>query len=364
MGHHAGVAVVVAEEAVGREVADNLLHIHRLRRPPLRQGLQGRDYPLPVRLGDVGLGVVKDIGVVLRAVPAVPQAQIAVPAAVGEAAGSLRPVPRTHSGRRRLPRPLRRPVPRGTARDAVLRGPDAGSASARRSSAGHPDLPVRTHTPLLRAGLVQRTPVPAKVPPEKCLLHALHRQVQPPVLPVDGEEGEAAQRRGHAGVGHHGIAEVVLEAGVVLNNIVQTQLIQPIETLVSVVVVKLNFEAVAAAAHTLHGGEGGVPLGPKAHISARLPVNHHRAGDILLIGTARQEVRPVVHDDIDGVNPVRIKEPVGVGRLGGGSGAVRRLCVHQHQHGCEQHQGRCRHTDFVNVLTGAHGVTPYSRRCS
>ena len=66
MDHGAGVAVKVTHKVVHYKVADHLVHIyHTLNILTLIQLLERGDEPVLVGVGDVGFGVVKDIGILV-----------------------------------------------------------------------------------------------------------------------------------------------------------------------------------------------------------------------------------------------------------------------------------------------------------
>ena len=60
---------------------------------------------------------------------------------------------------------------------------------------------------------------------------------------------------------HHLIGQIILHIGVVLNDIIQTELIQSVIGVGTVKAVEFNFEAVAVIAVGLHLSQGGVALG-------------------------------------------------------------------------------------------------------
>ncbi len=88
MDHGPGIAVPVADEAVDHEVADHLLHVHRVLDVPLAaQDLQRGNETGLVRRRDGGFGVVKNVGVAVGIIVNVLQLYIAAAhAAAGEAA--------------------------------------------------------------------------------------------------------------------------------------------------------------------------------------------------------------------------------------------------------------------------------------
>lgn len=118
----------------------------------------------------------------------------------------------------------------------------------------------------LAVGLVQLPIAAAVVALEEGFLHALHRQVQAPILAVYGDVHKAAQGGVHPKGAHQLVAQVVFQHGVVLNQVVQAQLVQAVVSQGVVVVVELHLKAVAAVAVLLHLGQGGVSLPPDGHV--------------------------------------------------------------------------------------------------
>ena len=107
----------------------------------------------------------------------------------------------------------------------------------------------------------------------------------------------------HAEITHHLIGEVVLHIGIVLNDVVETELIQAVVADRTVIVVKLNFKAVSVVSIAGHLGQRGIALGPDGYVVIALVVDDHRAQFVLLVGTALQEPLPIIHNDVDGVDP-------------------------------------------------------------
>ena len=77
----------------------------------------------------------------------------------------------------------------------------------------------------------------------------------------------------------------------------------------AVVVVKLDFEAVALAAKLPDRGKGRISLRAGGNIFIRFAIDDHCAGLIFLVLAAFNERVPVVHHDIDRVYPRRVKKP-------------------------------------------------------
>ncbi len=151
--------------------------------------------------------------------------------------------------------------------------------------------------------LVEFSVIAAVVALQEGLLHPLHRQVETPVLPVDGEVDIAAKRGIHTKVAHHLIGEIVLHIGVVLDNVVEADLIQAVVVDGAVIVVKLHFETISVVAIAGHLGQRGISFGPDGHILIALVVDDQVTQDVLLVGAALQEPLPVVHDNVNGMDP-------------------------------------------------------------
>ena len=64
--------------------------------------------------------------------------------------------------------------------------------------------------------------------------------------------------------------------------------------LAAVIVVKLDFKAVAVAAIAFHLAERGVPLRAQPDVFIGLAVDLNAAGDILFIGTPGEKALPVL----------------------------------------------------------------------
>ena len=99
------------------------------------------------------------------------------------------------------------------------------------------------------------------------------------------------------------MGEVDLHIGIVLNDVVETELIQAVVADRTVIVVKLNFKAVSVVSIAGHLGQRGIALGPDGYVVIALVVDDHRAQFVLLVGTALQDPLPIIHNDVDGVDP-------------------------------------------------------------
>ena len=207
--------------------------------------------------------------------------------------------------------------------------------------------------------------VVAVVALEEGVFHALHRQVQAPILTVDRDVHITAQGGGGTEGAHHPIGEVVLHQGGVLDEVVQAQFVQTVVGLGAVILVELQLETVPVAAHGGHAAQRGVALGADAHGAAGLAVDDHGAHGVFLILAGVDESLPIVHDDVDGVDPVGVEQTGLVPHGGGGGLDAKGRAVHKDD-AQEQGKQRGRGTDAVNVLVSCHGrsLSPGSRRCS
>ncbi len=361
MDHCAGVAVVVADIVVDHKVANHLLDIHH-RGEVLsgRQLFQGLNQAALVSLGHAGFGILPDVGVALRVVVDILQLHISRAHAAPHARGRARLLPSGPQGgggvkalgRVRNIKAAGGPFNGGHGRGLPApRGRVPFRAAAGEVEAAHGK--VLCHAPASPKAhavrLVEPALVRAVIALQKGLLHPLHCQIQPPVLPVYGEKGEAAQGGLYPKGVHQGVGKIVLQHGGVLNQVVQAQLVQPIVGLAAVVVVELHLKAVALAAQSGHGGQRGVALCPNAHIFAGLPVNHHIGLIIFLVGGVGKQVFPVVHHNVDGVYPCVVKQTLLIAQAPGSGRKAQGLAVHQ-KNGERQGQGSDSPCGAVSML--------------
>ena len=261
VNHGAGVAVAVSDEVVNHEVAEDLVHVQDILQAfALAQGLQRGDEPGLVRLCDVGFGVFEDVGIAVRVVVYVPEFDIAAVHASKIAGGfpsdfsaeGFAPFSGTVT-----PGAERLAVRRGGER-AVREGPTLGGGAVSVGVQEFVHVKLPTVAPASAEAhavrFVELAGIAAVVPPEEAVLHALHRQVQAPVLAVDGDIDIAAQGCVRTEGPHHLIGEIVFHVGGVLYGVVQAQLVQAVVGPGAVVVVELQLEAVAVA---VHGGDHG-----------------------------------------------------------------------------------------------------------
>ena len=299
MNHGTGVAVAVADKVMHHEIAEDLVHIQNVLQVfPFTKRFQRGDEPGLVRLGDIRLGILKDVGIAVWVVVNIPQLYIIASHAKAGGVGHV-PLSRTvplragrwvirRGGKGKLPGVLGKPasifcsVIAGAFKRFHTEFPSVAPAAA------------EAHA----VWLVQRAGISAVIPLQETVLHSFHRQIESPVLAVDGDENITAKRRVHAEGPHHLVGEIVLHVCGVLNNVVQAQLIQAVVGPAAVVVVKFQLEAVAVAVHGGDHGERGVSLSPNGSILIRLTVDNHSALGIFLVFAGLQKAVPIVHDDI------------------------------------------------------------------
>ena len=165
--HGAGVAVPIEDEVVDHKVADDLVHVQgAVQICPAGQGFQGLNQSVLLGGGQVKSGCVEDVPI---------------------------------------------------AGDVVVRVLELQGIGTAALASGR-----------LKVRLVNLSAVCAIAALGEGLLYALHGQVQPLLLPVDGDGEEGAQRGLHPHGGHHFVAQIVLHTGVVLNQVVQGQFVQPL----------------------------------------------------------------------------------------------------------------------------------------
>ena len=339
VNHRSGVAVAVADKIVDHKIAEDLVDIQNaLQTLSLAEGFQGGDQPGLVRLGDVRFGVLEDVGVAVRVVVNVPELYVvAAHAAAGTTAamafafGSiLRAIEWLSLGRR-----------------------GEGTVFAKVHNILHIKFPAVAPAPAKAHAvrLIELAGVTAVIPPEEAVLHALYRQVQPPILAVHCDVDIAAKGCVHTEGSHHLIGKVVLHIGGVLNDVVQAQLIQAVVGPAAVVVVELQLEAVAVAVHGGNHGERGVSLGPDGGVLIGFAVDDDRALGVFLVLTGLQETVPAVHDDIDGVDLLRIEKPGLIAHNRRGGPDAQGFAVHEPE--CKQQtEDQGGGAEFVYVFVG------------
>ena len=95
---------------------------------------------------------------------------------------------------------------------------------------------------------------------------------------------------------HKGVGDIVLHIGIVLNDIVQTELIQTVIGLAVLILVEFYLETVTAAVHIFHGAEGGISLCSYANILDSFAVDDQIAWRVFLALAALDEAVPVVYN--------------------------------------------------------------------
>ncbi len=359
--HTAGVAVAVADVIMHHKVTQNLLYIQR-RRVPFPQFFQRLYQPFLVRVRYRSLSALKNIGIALRVVVRVLQLYVR---RSHTASGKIRRFGHSSRGRKAsfVSRALFRyggliggihPSVRSLSR---LEVPKCRGAFFIPIQAVHVEAPAiasaAAHTETV--GLIQ---IPAGLSGTLhiALFYALCRQIQPPILAVDGDVNVTAQRRVNSEICHQPVSQAVLHIGIVLNDVVQTELVKAVIRASRLVMVELQLETVPVAVHGGNHAERSIALCPDADILIGFPVDYHGAGGIFLIFTGLQKPVPVVHHNFNGMDPAGIEQPRLVSQR-------RALGLHppaaQHQRRQQRNQHR-RQTDSVYMLMGRHErLLPY-----
>ena len=82
-----------------------------------------------------------------------------------------------------------------------------------------------------------------------------------------------------------------------------------------------------------------------------LAVDDHGALGVLLVFAGLQESLPVVHDDVEGVDPPRVEQPGLIAHDGGGGPDAQGLAIHE-PGGQQQAEDQGGGADPVNVFVG------------
>ena len=341
--------------------------------------------PLLVRRTDIGFSVIKNIGVTVRVIVDILQLHVtaAHTAHISHTAAHIAYA--AHTSRHIAEHVLRhilRHVPGHTLRHATGRRTVASTGCERQSSIPRESfaafrrrvlrLPgleaillsaVRVHkvphieSPAVPAAaaeagavrLVQFTVVTAIITLEEGVFYPLYCQIKPPILAIDSKVSIAAKGRIHAKFPHHTVCQVVLHIGCILDCIIQTQLIQTVVALRAVVLVELDFEAVPVAAHRGDRRQRRVALCPDTHIPVSLTIDHHSADGVLLVLTSVNESLPVIHHDVDRMDPPGIKNPLLISHHAASRLKAKRLTVdkpHCQNYGTHQNND----TNTVNMF--------------
>ena len=338
MHHHAGIAVIVAEEIVHRQIADDLVGIdHLVHILAFVQLPEGFDQPFLIFFRHLGFGVIEDIAVAVRIVVRVDQLHVFAAHTKGEAAKATAIEAFVPVVRR--PERSTAPIEGSKAAFGHLRsaggftgGTAEGAAVVRLRAAGR----VRGGTgsrigfSVGFGGQLGHVKVPAIAPSaakghavrlvqlasakavalHECVLHALHGQIQPPRLTIHADLHIAAQRGRHAHAVHQRVGQIILHHGRVLNQVVQAQLVQPMVGHIGYKVVKLHLEGIPRGAERRYRGQGGVTLGADGDMAEPFIVDDDVAVCVLLRGGVGDEAVPILHDDVDGMHRTLVKQPI------------------------------------------------------
>ena len=216
-----------------------------------------------------------------------------------------------------------------------------------------PFLTAVTRTAGAAIRLVQVAVGHTVISQDEAVFNGFYRQIQTPILTVDSNVHKAAQRSIGTEFIHHGVGQVVLHHGVVLDHIVQTQLVQAVIALGIIILIKLDLKAVPLGTHGGNRGQRGVSLAPNAHIAEGFAIDHHIAHGIdLALGSAQKRV-PIVNHDVNGVDTAVIKQPVLISDSPCHDLYAQSFTVHKQdtqQHGKNDRSG----TDPIDPFMGTH----------
>ena len=191
--------------------------------------------------------------------------------------------------------------------------------------------------------------IPAVIALEEAVLHALHREIEAPILAVDRDVDEGAEGRIRAELIHQPVGEIVLHIGVVLDDVVQAQLVQAVIVLPVFILVEFDFEAVSLGTHVSHRRKGGVSLAADRHVFHRFVVDHHAACAVGLAFAGLDEGVPVVDHDINAVDSGGIKQRFLITHGTCGRLESQGLPVHEKE-GQEQTEHEDDNADPIDVL--------------
>ena len=197
--------------------------------------------------------------------------------------------------------------------------------------------------------LIQLAEVGAVVSGQKAVFHALNRQIQPPVLTVHREINEGAERTVRAEIVHHQVNQVILHHGVVLNQIIETELVKAVQRARVVKMIELQFEAVALAAGGPHGRKRRVALCANSGVGVLGSVHHHGAGGVFFVFAAFQKAVPVVHHNVDLMHVGRIEQRFFIFHSFAQHRKAEGPRTHE-QDGENKDNGNSGNTDFINML--------------
>ncbi len=166
-------------------------------------------------------------------------------------------------------------------------------------------------------GLIQLAVIFTVVALQERFFYAFHCEIQSPVFSVYRDIYIAAKGRGHSCLAHHLIGQIILHVGVVLNDIIQTELIQSVIGVGAVKAIEFNLEAVAVIAVGFHLRQRGVALGANSDILIGFIVNDDSTGRIFLAFTTFDKFVPIVHTDINCMHNGGGKELILISHDGG-----------------------------------------------
>ena len=399
MHHGTGVAVAVAEEIVDDKIADYFVRIDdsRGRFAAFGKRFERGDQPRFVFIVDVCLGARKDVRIAVRIVVDIFELHVvaAHAAETTESAAAL------HIGRGEIFAGGKIAARGETGAVGHIAGGEvfAGRKASAAGHAGRSEIAALRRR-IRRAGgignvflrvellaeilhieiasvaaaaaeghavrLVEVAGRNAVVALEEAVLHAFDRQIQPPRLAVYVDLHKRAQWRGHAYFVHERIGEIILEVGFILNDIVQTELIQPVIRFARLIMIELDFEAVTIVAVGRDGGKRRVPLCADGDVAVFFAVDYNRAGGVFLVGALLDEAVPVVHDDIERMHAGGIEQAAFVADpvvFADQPGRRRAHIAAGYNERYSQHDA----AGAVDVPLSQHGVillSPYSRRYS
>ena len=153
---------------------------------------------------------------------------------------------------------------------------------------------------------------------------------------------------------HHGVGQVILHHGIVLDHIVQTQLVQAIVTLGGIVLIEFDLKAIALGTHGRNIHQGSVALTTDAHIVDGFAVDHHITHGVNLTLSGGQEAIPVIHDDVNGMHLGVIEQFFLVTHDRCGHFDTQSFAIHK-QDRDQQGNHHCQHTDPVHAFPRTHG---------
>ena len=159
-------------------------------------------------------------------------------------------------------------------------------------------------------GFVQFTVARAVIAFKEAVLNTLYSKIQTPILTVDGDIHKTAKGRSSSELIHHGVGQIVLHHGGILDEIVQTELVESVIGDGIIIVVKLHLEAISLTVHGGNRGQGGITLATDAYVFIGFAVNHHGSSIVFLACGIGNKLVPIVHDNINGMHLRIVKQTV------------------------------------------------------